>query len=316
MNDKTEPQATDASPSMFDGSYSAEEQALPPDEINIPPEHPLKDFAGLFIAGLAIVSVVVGLLVVLSSWLAPKIPFEFERALADRFAEQFFPSSLEDIPVSITSAARQAYIESVADKLLASASLPEGMSVDVHYVDDDTVNAFATIGGHVFIHGGLFNALDNENALAFVIAHELGHIAERHPVEAMGRGLAVVISLSALLGFSDAVIPDWLITNTANVTVMSFSRQQERAADEFALQLVQSHYGHVQGAQQFFDYIAQQHGDGVLNVEALQTHPLTDARLAGIEKFAASHGQVEQKLVPMPSDVHAPPPPVSAESAN
>ena len=43
----------------------------------------------------------------------------------------------------------------------------------VHAVQDPTVNAFATLGGHVFVFTGLVDSLDSENGLAMVLAHEL-----------------------------------------------------------------------------------------------------------------------------------------------
>ena len=43
-------------------------------------------------------------------------------------------------------------------------------------VQDKSINAFSTTGGYVYVHTGLLNAVDNEDQLAAVLGHEIGHI--------------------------------------------------------------------------------------------------------------------------------------------
>jgi predicted Zn-dependent protease len=52
-------------------------------------------------------------------------------------------------------------------------------------VEDSKINAFATMGGYVYVTTGLIRAADNEAQLASVISHEIGHIASRHAIEQM-----------------------------------------------------------------------------------------------------------------------------------
>jgi predicted Zn-dependent protease len=52
-------------------------------------------------------------------------------------------------------------------------------------LDTDTVNAFAAPGGHVFVTRGLFVLLENEAELAGVLAHEMGHVLEKHHLGAI-----------------------------------------------------------------------------------------------------------------------------------
>ena len=63
------------------------------------------------------------------------------------------------------------YVTSVGQRLLAAAdNPPHGMTYFV--VRDDTVNAFALVGGHIGIHTGLIALTQNESELAGVMAHE------------------------------------------------------------------------------------------------------------------------------------------------
>lgn len=86
------------------------------------------------------------------------------------------------------------YIQRIGKRLEAQntrKSIPYKFQV----VKDDSINAFATAGGYVYINTGLIKAADNEAELASVVAHEIGHIEGRHVVEqmkktAIARGLA------------------------------------------------------------------------------------------------------------------------------
>jgi len=49
-----------------------------------------------------------------------------------------------------------------------------------YIIKDNTMNAFAGPGGHIFVFSGLIEAMDNLDELASVICHELGHVTARH----------------------------------------------------------------------------------------------------------------------------------------
>ena len=51
--------------------------------------------------------------------------------------------------------------------------------------DDKLVNAFAAPGGFIFISTGMLNFLESEDELAFVLAHEIGHIELDHGLNAV-----------------------------------------------------------------------------------------------------------------------------------
>ena len=55
-------------------------------------------------------------------------------------------------------------------------------NMSIHLVKDDSINAFAARGLHVFIHTGLLLKADNAQEVIAVLAHETGHIAGGHIV--------------------------------------------------------------------------------------------------------------------------------------
>ncbi|MDV3351943.1 M48 family metalloprotease [Leptothoe sp. LEGE 181152] len=57
------------------------------------------------------------------------------------------------------------------------------ISYTFQVIEDDGVNAFATLGGFVYLNTGLLQTADNEAQLASVIAYEIAHVDRRHAVQ-------------------------------------------------------------------------------------------------------------------------------------
>ena len=73
----------------------------------------------------------------------------------------------------------QAYIDEIGARLVANSSMPD-QAFTFTLLDSPDINAFALPGGLIYINRGLLAYLDSEAELAGVIAHEIGHITERH----------------------------------------------------------------------------------------------------------------------------------------
>lgn len=54
--------------------------------------------------------------------------------------------------------------------------------------DPETINAFALPGGQIFITYALYSRLENEDQLAGVLGHEIGHVLGRHSAERIAEG--------------------------------------------------------------------------------------------------------------------------------
>lgn len=256
-----------------------------PEGINASQENPLVEFM-LMLAGLLLALVVlVGVLSVAAQWMAPKMPFAWEQRLASPVEEAVEDNAVEDDAVDDSVAAGEqdsqfTMAELALQELGQSLTLTQGPIGDIvyqfHLLDEDAPNAFATLGGHIFVTTGLLQAIESENGLAMVVAHEMAHINYRHPIQALSRGVLFQLVLGLLGADTGAV--QALMTQTGMLTLLSFNRDMEREADASALQLLTNHYGHVSGAEEFFSHMSEGEDEDRWQV-FFETHPGLHERL-------------------------------------
>ncbi|MDX2218455.1 MAG: M48 family metallopeptidase [Burkholderiales bacterium] len=252
------------------------ENREPDETVNYTIEHPLKEFAWLVGGVFGLIIVVTLVLGWFAGHVAAWLPFRHEASLADGFTRE-----LRAPNVSPQHSAIERELNDIARRLGAVMELPADMSITVHYADDKTVNAFATLGGHIIMHRGLLERVPDENTLAMVMAHEIAHIKLRHPARAMGRGVAVGIMLTTVSANMGRSAASGTVT-AGSITLLSFSREQELAADREAQAALQKLYGHVGGAPDLFRVLTEASGGGKLHVAALTTHPLTPDRVEAL----------------------------------
>jgi predicted Zn-dependent protease len=258
------------------------ENRPPAEGINSSTDHPLKELAWLLGGSLAVVIALVFAVSMAAQWIAPRVPYKYEARLAATLPP------IATAPSTDAGRAVQRELQDLADRLAVRMNLPEGMHVRVGYADSKTINAFATLGGQTVFFRGLLARLDSEEALAMVMAHEMAHLQHRHASAALGRGVAVGLILSVVsaeLGRSAAA---GVLSQAGLATTLSFNRDQEREADDAALQVLAREYGHLGGAIDLFRTMAALPGAdaAVPQVELLRTHPLTRNRQQAIEQWA------------------------------
>ena len=264
-----------------------------PEGINVTQQHPLKEFLILLVGSVVAISSGVLLLTSLAGYLVQYVPFAQEKELLSGLNPSWVKSEASD-----SARQKQQYLQTLADQLAANMALPEDMTITVHYSEDETVNALATLGGNIVVFQGLIDVLPNENALAMLMAHEIAHIRHRHPIVALGRGFAVMLALTSMAGVGDGMMQEW-VGSMSMLTLLSFSRTQEAEADADALQGLLRQYGHIDGANAFFVYAA-----GKPNMELsplFSTHPGVEERIARIRQFGNDHViKTKRELTPLP----------------
>ena len=163
------------------------------------------------------------------------------------------------------------YINRIGQRLAKHSERPN-LPYTFQVVNDKNINAFATMGGYVYIHTGLILAAENEAELASVIGHEIGHIVGRHAVEGM-RERAIsqgILSVAGLDQTAAVNIGVDLAINRPN------RREDEREADQLGLTNLKKAGYAPSGMVSFMQKLLKQGSSGP---KILSTHPSTSERI-------------------------------------
>jgi predicted Zn-dependent protease len=263
-----------------------------PEEINTSKEHPLKEFSTLLIGALILVVLISVVLNLSFSWLAGKIPYQAEAKVA----------GLYDVSTHSDNAAHPQlanYLQALADKISKAQMLSDEMKITIHYMDTDTLNAFATLGGNVFMFRGLLEKIPNENTLVTLLGHEIAHVKYRHPIKSFGGGIAVAIAMTTLGRSADSQI----LGEAGLLSTLKFSRDMETQSDLEAMSTLQSMYGHINGGAGLFEIFRNERDklDSKQVSEFFSTHPQDEKRIQNFTSIAKQRGWKETgELTPLP----------------
>ncbi|MFK7816502.1 MAG: M48 family metallopeptidase [Gammaproteobacteria bacterium] len=268
--------------------------AQPPEGINVAVEHPLKSFFILTAGTIGIIIITVLALGLAADYLVKYIPVEYEQSLFSEDGVYLMPFATDDSDEGIQV---KQYVQNLVDQLHSASG--ESFS-DHHFLveiaNTNDVNAFAVPGGHIVVTKGLFSSIESENGLSMILAHEMAHHYERHPLRSTGRGLVVSLFLLTILGADGSSFLQGFIGNTASITNLAFSRQQETDSDNFASKLLIKFYGHASGAAEFFEYINSE--ESVIDdiPSFLSTHPATENRISDLVEIEKDYSGVKKPL--------------------
>ncbi len=226
-------------------------------------------FAKSLICGAAISAAVFYAVINSPNWLGRRLPVAWETGMSD--------DSIADIAANTchTPASDAALAGLVArlDRDNADGHLP---TVRVELVKLDLVNAVALPGGRVLVFDGLVKQIASPDALAGVIGHEIGHVRERHVMQAMLREFGLTMVLGGLKsGMSNTF---------GRLTALRFSREAETEADTWSrTQLAQANISPIPTAN-FFTSLEEQSPDSPLPISAyLNSHPDSASRAIGFQ---------------------------------
>lgn len=172
------------------------------------------------------------------------------------------------------------YVNDIGQRLVKQGSRPNIQYV-FSVVNDDSINAFATMGGRVYINTGLIQTAENEAELASVVGHEIAHIDEKHALKQMqAQARNQGILTAAGLGSSQIVQ-----LGVAIALDYPNSRSDETAADDAGFtMLTKSGYAPEAMASFMQKLMAASGGGGAPSF--LRTHPSTGDRVSRLQAKA------------------------------
>jgi predicted Zn-dependent protease len=184
---------------------------------------------------------------------------------------------LESGKIKLSEDARiNQYVQEIGQRLAATSDRPE-IPYTFQVVRDNSINAFATMGGFVYLQTGLIKTADNEAELASVIAHEIGHIVGRHSITQL-RNTALAQGLLSAAGLDTKT---WVQLGVNLAYNLPNSRKDELEADRLGLNnLAEAGYA-AKAMISFMGKLAQQGGS---TPTILSTHPATGDRILALQK--------------------------------
>ena len=168
------------------------------------------------------------------------------------------------------------YVNQVGQRLVPASDRPN-IPYTFQVVDTTQVNAFATMGGFVYVTTGLLKTIDQEAQMAGVLGHEIGHIAARHAVTQMReRAVAAGVATAAGLDRNQAVnIGVELALSRPN------SRRDEFEADSKGLATITTAGYAPSGIVTFLEKLGTQRSVPAV----LSTHPATADRITRLRQM-------------------------------
>lgn len=167
-----------------------------------------------------------------------------------------------------------------------------------YIIADNTLNAFAGPGGHIFFYAGLIEAMDRVDELAAVMCHEIGHIAARHlskridQSKNIGIGTMAGILAGILIGGPLAAA---LITGAMAAGMQAqyhFSREDERQADQLSYKYIKPSTFDSKAMIGALNKIQKGNWMGSGKTpEYLLTHPTGPERMSNLESLSANDEQ-------------------------
>jgi len=250
----------------------------PREGINVSDEHPLKE-AAILTVGIA--TVLAGIAFLLVAFVDIVVFFVSPETEARIFADWDFAARLDP------SAESEAAPELVALTRRLARHWPDApYAFELSVIDDDGANAIALPGGTILVTRGLLDQVESENELAFVLGHELGHFRNRDHLRSLGRVVALGLVLMAVSGSDGGLVSGSVV----DLTSRRFGRDQEAAADAFALELLFAEYGHVADATRFFERQDRGTIDFGRFAGYFSTHPAADDRIERLDALARARG--------------------------
>lgn len=206
------------------------------------------------------------------------ISLQEEKQLGARFVVE-----VEKQRKVVTDPHVQGYLDRLGNRLLTGVRARE-FDFTFKAVRDDSVNAFAVPGGHVYVHTGLIKAAQNETELASVMAHEINHAVARHGTQQLTQQYGYGLVIQLLLGQNPNLLAQLASTLFGQGAFMAYSRSMENQADYLGVETMYRAGYDPRGMISFFKKIdtINQRNPGALE-QFFSSHPMTGERLRNVQ---------------------------------
>ncbi|MDP6691713.1 MAG: M48 family metallopeptidase [Alphaproteobacteria bacterium] len=216
----------------------------------------------------------------ISAPLARLIPMEWEYDLGLKFRGRLLSGA-----GICTGEPGTAALSRLTNRLIAAMEAPPPLTVVV--ADRDMVNAFALPGGHIVVLRGLLEKAGGPDEVAAVLAHEIGHVSERHPTQMAIRVLGIGMIADLLTGDGSTIV-EAISELGGALLLLSYSRDMEHQADAAGRALLRQAELSTDAMANFFNRMrkAAPAASGNSLAGYFSSHPPLAARIASEDETA------------------------------
>ncbi len=228
---------------------------------------------------LGVVGLLYGLLNLAPKTMAGMMPLEWREKLGVQTEKSVVSSASQCVNPS-----GQRALLKLAGRVASGTRTPPDFSVRVF--DMKLMNAFAVAGGRMVLTRGLLKAAESPGEVAGVVAHEMGHVYNRHPEAALVRVMGIQLLISVATGGGGG---DTLGNLAGLATLLSYTRDAEREADAFAQEVLTDSKIGTAGLVDFFKRVIKLQGKSGKDskvkslLSIISTHPGTQERIANLK---------------------------------
>jgi beta-barrel assembly-enhancing protease len=230
------------------------------------------------VAFTVISAAVVAVVMLTPQWLAPLVPSSVEKQLGNALVGDFGGRFCN------TPAGRKALAK------MAGGLDKDISDIDIQVANIDMLNAVALPGGKVIIFQGLLDGASSPDEVAGVLAHEIGHVRQRHVMQSMIRQMGLSVVMGGL---------DGNVGGTLNgLLSMGYSRSAESEADNHAIKALASARISPLPTASFFDRLSELESPGKKDTPAKGANgegKSVGDKAEGLLGYIASHPPTENR---------------------
>lgn len=170
---------------------------------------------------------------------------------------------------------------------IAQVSDRQDYKYNFYLIEHKELNAFTTPGGNIYMFSGLMDKLPSDDAIAGVLAHEVGHCAARHTIKKFQAALGYDIIGSILLSRMETQAARQVASMGSN-TLMSlvfsaYGRKDEYEADKLSLRYLHLAGFRMDGMIDALEVLKREVKSDHVPI-ILRSHPYLDDRITAIKK--------------------------------
>jgi Zn-dependent protease with chaperone function len=211
-----------------------------------------------------------------SEYAAPLVPYRLQASLGREVRGELLAGR-----TLCTGSDGLAAINGLANRLARTGEL--GHPVEVSIVRGGPVNAFTLPGGYLVFYSKLIDEAKDGEEVAGVLAHEIGHAVNEHPMKGFTRQYGVNLLLNLLTGgYSDL---GTLGSGGGLLLALRNGRAFERQADATGIRLLEKRGLRADGMSRFFEQLMQHEpADAAVSLGIWSDHPPTAERIAATRR--------------------------------